>query len=38
MKMKMDWKTVGAIVVLLVVCQQMTNKKEKESMCGMCGV
>jgi len=32
--MKMDAKTIGAIVVLLFICQKMTKK---EPMCGMCG-
>lgn len=34
MKMKIDAKTIGAVVVLFLICQQMMKK---ESMCGMCG-
>jgi|ETNvirnome_6_100_1030635.scaffolds.fasta_scaffold03500_8 hypothetical protein len=33
--MKMNLKTLGVIIVLLFVCQQISKK---EPMCGMCGV
>jgi hypothetical protein len=35
--MKMDMKTVCATFLFFLVLQRMTKKKEKESMCGMCG-
>ena len=33
--LKMDVKTIGALFVVLVICQHMMAKKEP--MCGMCG-